>query len=177
MNDKQAAKPRIRTPMDRVNARRQGNWRNRHDFVWTDDIRAHVLQLFRDGATSTEIDATPFMPSVDAQANECKRNPEFAAAVQEARAIGARAMLDEANDLARQVAVADDDGTINVDNVRAAESYARTINGFVEKVAPREYGPLLKLGADADGAAMPIIQIVSFAKDAKQDNEADKASG
>lgn len=174
MSDKQDAKPakrKLRTPMDRVNARQQPNWRNRHDFVWTDDIRAHVIQLFRDGATSTEIDASPFMPSVDAQANECKRNPEFAVAVQEARAIGAKAMLDEANDLARQVAVADEYGDINVDNVRAAESYARTISGFVEKVAPREYGPLLKLGADADAGAMPIIQIVSFAKDAKKEQQ------
>lgn len=180
MSDKQDAKPakrKLRTPMDRVLARREAGWGGRHVFVWTDEIRAKVVQMFKDGSTSTEIDALPFMPSVVAQLDEQKRNPEFAAAVQEARAYGAKAMLDEANDLARQVAVADEDGTINVDNVRAAEAYARTINGFVEKVAPREYGPLLKLGADADAGAMPIIQIVSFAKDAKEAKQTDETSG
>lgn len=122
--------------------------------------QATLLAMVEEGATTSEVCRRYGMPRLGAVWRTVGANAEFAAALKAAEATGAKAMLDEAHDYMRDAQAGFDTGngvrTVDVDAVRVAESYMKITQAYVEKVAPRQYGPLVKIAGDAEAAAITI---------------------
>jgi len=120
------------------------------------DLRDRVLELLRDGATMAEICTTRELTSYGRVYHTRTVDPQFDADVRAAQAIGAEAALAEAQELSRLAA---DSG--NPDLMRVAESFSRVTTLYAEKIAPREFGQLVKLG-NSDGSLLSM-QVINFA--------------
>jgi hypothetical protein len=105
----------------------------------------------------------PGIPGIAAINRAKKRDPAFAAAIDEARANGAEILVDEAIDYAFATRT-------NTKLSASANRYAQTAMAAAEKLAPKRFGPLLKL-AGHDGNKLEVA-LVSY-KDAGQAIEAD----
>lgn len=130
--------------------------------------KALVLRMVNEGSTLLEVVRRDGIGSYGAVWAAVDADPEFAAALHKASAKGAAALLEEAQQLAADAADAGDQ-----DAIRAADMYMRCTQSFVEKVAPREYGQLVKLAGDAAQSAI-TVQVVSFAN-AKKAETGDNA--
>lgn len=119
--------------------------------------KAKIVELIQHGATLTEIETLDGMPRANTIWDECKRDPAFAQAMSEARAVAAASILDEAQHNLRDAAQNNDP-----DKMRIAADYARGCVAYAEKIAPREFGQLVKL-AGADGGAL-TISVVNYAE-------------
>lgn len=84
------------------------------------------------------------------------RDAIFAADFKAAQAKGAHALLAAAHEFAVEELASKDP-----DRMRCADMMMRVTTAFVEKMAPREYGPLVKLGSDPDAPLQ--VQVVSYA--------------
>ncbi len=127
--------------------------------------RELVLALLTEGGTITEVCARADIPRIGVVWNTCDADKAFAGQLKEAMTKGAATMLAEAHDNARDAGTSADP-----DKARIADMYTRCTASYVEKVAPREYGQLVKLAGDADQAALQV-SIVSFKPDAPADSE------
>lgn len=112
--------------------------------------KAKIIELIQHGATLTEVETLHGMPRANTIWDECKRDPEFSRAMSEARSIAAANILDEAQHNLRDAAQGSDP-----DKMRIAADYARASLQYAEKIAPKEFGQLVKL-AGADGGALTI---------------------
>lgn len=124
--------------------------------------QALVLALLREGATPLEIVRHKGMPSLASIWATRDADAKFKVDFDNAVANGARAMLAEAQELARDATVSNDP-----DAVRVADMYMRVTQSYVEKLAPREFGQLVKLAGDADQAAI-TVQVVNFSNRATE---------
>lgn len=96
------------------------------------------------------------MPSVSTVFREAKLDPAFDSLLQAARAANATASLEEAQQLLRAAASGND-----TDKMIIASAYHRGTEAYAAKIAPKEYGTLVKL-AGADGGAL-TIQTINYA--------------
>lgn len=119
--------------------------------------KALVLALLQAGATILEVTRRKGMPKLGDVWATLEADAVFKVAFHKAAANGAATMLAEAQDVARDAAISGDP-----DEVRAADMYMRVVEKYVEKIAPREYGQLVKLAGDEAHAAI-TVQLVQFA--------------
>lgn len=123
----------------------------------TADEKGLVLKLVGDGATLAECVLYHGIPSYDAIWQTTKNDPEFGAAYAEARARGVSVQMETAKLHAEEVAL-----TRDPDQMRVATQLAQIAALHAEKVAPKEYGALVKL-AGADGGPL-TVQVVNYAQ-------------
>lgn len=90
--------------------------------------------------------------------NTCAANPEFAALCDEAKATRAAALLELAETATIDAATSDSTAKASI-----AKSLTAAAAQLAEKLAPREYGQLVKLGADPDSGPA-IVHVVSYAR-------------
>jgi hypothetical protein len=132
--------------------------------------KALVLRLVNEGATLLEAVRREGVGSYGAVWATVDADPAFAVELQKAATKGAAALLNDAQKLSADAAESGDQ-----DAIRAADMYMRCTQSFVEKVAPREYGQLVKLAGDAAQAAI-TVQVVRFSvPDDKSPENADSA--
>ena len=122
----------------------------------TEHQKATVLRLTEEGATLVEIAALDGMPSISTVFREAVADATFDAALRSARAANATSSLEEAQQLLREAAQGND-----TDKMIIASAYHRGTEAYAAKIAPKEYGQLVKL-AGADGGAL-TIQTISYA--------------
>ena len=115
-----------------------------------------VIRLLEEGATLVEIARYDGMPSVGAVYSQQYADPAFDEAVRAARASAATTALEEAQHELREALESGDP-----DRMRVASAYHAGTVEYAAKIAPKEYGQLVKL-AGADGGALSI-QVVSYA--------------
>lgn len=121
------------------------------------DLHKRALPLLiADGATLTWLCEQPGMPSTASVHRARKDDPAFDAAMRDAMALHAAAILSTAQDYANE-AIDDAD----FDKAKRAEILHRISVARAEKVAPKEYGQLVK-HADADGGKLSI-SVVNYA--------------
>lgn len=118
--------------------------------------RDRVLELCREGATLSEVCTERKVTSYTRLYHTRTVDPAFDDDVRKALAMGAEAALSEAQEFSKSAAESG-----NPDLMRVAESFGRVSVLYAEKIAPREYGQLIKLGG-ADGGALSV-QVVSYA--------------
>lgn len=116
----------------------------------TEHQRYAVIRLLEEGATLVEIAALEGMPSASSVYREARENPQFADAVQAARAACAATAIEEAQAELREAAAGND-----TDRMSIANAYQRGTLEYAAKIAPREFGQLVKL-AGADGGALTV---------------------
>ena len=116
-----------------------------------------VVALITEGATLTEIATLDGMPAVSAVYVETYRDAAFAEAIRAARAASATTIVDEAQHELRDAIESGD-----TDRMSVASAYHKGSLEYASKIAPREFGQLLKL-AGADGGAL-TIQVIDYAK-------------
>lgn len=122
----------------------------------TDDERAHVLSLLTEGATLSEIVTVRGITSYGALYVTRTADAAFDAEVRAALAQNAEAAIAEAAEMSRDAAESND-----ADRMRVAEAFHRCATTYAEKVAPKEYGQLVKLGGH-DGGALNL-SVVNYA--------------
>lgn len=123
------------------------------DLLTADQCAAYVEAL-NDGRSTVQA-RTDLGVTRAAVVATCKANPEFMAKCEEAKTTRAASLLE----LAEHATVT------ATDNATAAMAKALTSAAaqLAEKLAPREYGQLVKLGADQElGPA--LVQVISFAR-------------
>lgn len=125
----------------------------------SDECKAKLIELVQHGATLTEIETLRGMPRANYVWQECKRDPAFGQALQEARVIAAANVLEEAQHHLRDAVESNDP-----DVMRIASDYARASTAYAEKIAPKEFGQLVK-HAGADGGAL-TVNVVQYAIEA-----------
>ncbi len=126
-----------------------------------------VLRLLSEGATLVELARYDGMPSVGAIYAESYADADFGKAVQAARADSATTALEEAQHELREALESGDP-----DRMRIAAAYHSGTIEYAAKIAPKEYGQLVKL-AGADGGPLSV-QVVSYAiEQAKRANSVD----
>lgn len=128
-----------------------------HETSISPEHKAAIVALVEHGATIVEIEAIEGMPSVVTIWRECKRDEAFGQALQSARVTAAASILDEAHQELRRAL-----DTGDPDTMKIASDYVRGATSYVEKIAPKEFGTLVKL-AGADGGAL-TVQVVDYAK-------------
>jgi hypothetical protein len=149
--------PKAKTiPQQRMEARRQLLEGSCADETVSEDQKLTIITALSEGAILTEITAIKGMPRASAVWRECERDPTFGDAVRQARVAGAHAILDEAQHNLREAADSGD-----TDRMRIASLYSQASTAYVEKIAPKEYGPLVK-HAGADGGSI-LVQVVDYA--------------
>lgn len=116
---------------------------NSKSVAFTPTIKSRIIKALELGATLTEIARTPGLPHLSAIHAERKKDTDFDAAVREARIIGAEIKLDIVAENAEREAESRDP-----DRMRVAQMLAAVTTTYVEKIAPKEYGQLVKLGSD-----------------------------
>lgn len=121
----------------------------------TDAQKQMIVQLLEHGATFAEIETLAGMPSSVTIWRECRRDAIFAQAVDDARVTSAANILDEAQHQLRQALESNDP-----DQMRVAAAYAQGCTAYAEKIAPKQFGQLVK-HAGADGGAL-VIQTVNY---------------
>ncbi len=112
-----------------------------------------TLAMLRDGTTLTAIARLSGMASLQNVYHECKCDPAFGEALREARALQATSRIDRAQDMLDDAAETND-----TDRLRGAAIYTEQAIKYAEKVAPREYGQLVK-HAGADGGAIHVTLV------------------
>lgn len=115
-----------------------------------------VLELLREGATLAEICIARKVTSYTRLYQTRVADPAFDAEVRKASAMGAETAIAEAQEFGKQAAA---EG--NPDMMRVAESFGRLSTTYAEKIAPKEFGQLVKLG-DHNGGALQIV-VANFA--------------
>lgn len=115
------------------------------------DMKARVLALVAAGATITEVCSRVGFTTPVPVWRACDADDKFRNSLREAQARGAATILAEAHDNARDAAIGDDP-----DKMRIADMYSRTATAFAEKMAPKEYGSLVKIAGDAELAAVQV---------------------
>jgi Bacteriophage Sf6, terminase small subunit-like len=118
--------------------------------------RSTILTLLTEGATLAEIFTIRGITSYSSFYATRNAEPEFDAAVRGAMAQGAEAAIAEAAEVSKSATNSSDP-----DLMRIAEAFHRCAVGYAEKVAPREFGQLVKLGG-IDGGALQV-HVVSYA--------------
>lgn len=121
----------------------------------SEDQKVIMLALIREGATMTAVCRRAGMPKLTDIYATCEVDKAFAAALDQARRVQATSRLDRAQDVLDDAVSGGD-----VDDIRAAAVYATETTRYAEKIAPREYGQLVKL-AGADGGAL-TVQITDY---------------
>ncbi len=116
-----------------------------------DTMRQRVLALVAAGATITEVCSRVGFTTAVPVWRACSADDKFRNALREAQAQGAAVILAEAHDNARDAASGGDP-----DKMRIADMYSRTATAFAEKMAPKEYGSLVKIAGDAELAAVQV---------------------
>jgi hypothetical protein len=119
----------------------------------TDAQKVMILELVEHGATIAEVETMEGMPSAVTIWRECRRDIAFGQALDEARVTSAHSILDEAQHQLRQALETNDP-----DSMRVAADYARGCTAYVEKIAPKQFGAMLK-HAGADGGALSVAVI------------------
>lgn len=119
-------------------------------------LKDRVLELCREGATLSEVCTERQVTSYTRLYHTRTVDALFDDDVRKALAMGAEAALSEAQEFSKAAAESG-----NPDLMRVAESFGRVSVLYAEKIAPREYGQLIKLGG-ADGGALSL-QVVSYA--------------
>lgn len=117
--------------------------------------KAAVLRLTEEGATLIEIATLEGMPSVSSIYREALADAVFADALNAARAASATTAIEEAQHNLRVAATGKD-----TDEMIIAASYHRGTLDYAAKIAPKEYGQLVKL-AGADGGAL-TVRVISY---------------
>lgn len=118
--------------------------------------RTRVLAMLTEGATLSEITTTRGIASHGSIYRSRAADPMFDAEVRQALTQNAEAAIAEAAEMSRSAA---DSG--NPDAMRVAEAFHRCALTYAEKVAPKEYGQLVKLGSH-DGGPL-AVHVVSYA--------------
>lgn len=124
----------------------------------TSELKAEICRLLSEGATTREICELESMPARATLFEWLSGDHEFRAHYEEAKVLAATVIVDEAMDYVREAV----DGS-DTDHMRArvAESFANVALKYAEKVAPRQFGQLVKLGnSEGDGPA--IIQLINY---------------
>lgn len=123
----------------------------------TSHQRAAVLRLIEEGATLVELARYEGMPSVSAIYAESYADPQFASDLQAARAASACTVIEEAQSELRDALESNDP-----DKMRVAAAYHQGSIEYAAKIAPKEFGTLVKL-AGSDGGAL-TVNLVDYAK-------------
>lgn len=119
------------------------------------ECKRAITELIKDGATFSEIADLSGMPSRVAIWDELARDDAWRVEMDKARLAGAMSELDTSHAHLKDAAEKDD-----IDAIRAAAVYAEQTRAYVEKIAPREFGALVKL-AGADGGAL-TVQVMDY---------------
>lgn len=128
--------------------------RNERTGELSDYDKAEIIRGLTVGTGITTIlKDLPGAPGFGAVIRARRRDPEFDGAYAQARAAAAEILIDEALDYSYAVR---SDKQLST----AAHRYADTILKSAEKMAPKEYGPLLKL-AGHDGGRLAVA-VISF---------------
>lgn len=144
---------KLRTPADILRARRA---KGRIDV--TPGVKTEIIARLRAGEFLADMECDAHIPSATRIIEARKTDPEFDAAYQDALAHGLDTTLADAGQFARDAAE-----TGNIDDIRTAEIFTRTIALAAEKLAPKTHGTLVK-HAGADGGALNVI-VTNYAKD------------
>ncbi len=130
----------------------------------TEHQKAAVVRLIEEGATLVEVAALSGMPSVSTIYRESFQNEPFAQAMRSARAAAATTFIEEAQDNLRIAASSKD-----TDAMVIASAYHRGSLEYAAKIAPKEFGQLVKI-AGADGGAL-TIQTINYSATIGNDGE------
>lgn len=144
--------------------RKDGKMRKERFPGWTDEMKEKICELLVEGATIREVCAFRGFPSKAELFRELAQDEEFAKAYGMAKEIGAGTPLEEGLDVGRDAVEAD--GGENVNKSMVAHRYMQIGAIYAEKMAPKKYGQLLKLGGDEDTGPIQI-QVVNYATLAK----------
>jgi hypothetical protein len=125
------------------------------DGPMTANQKLAVVALISRGATLTEIAAMEGMPSESTIFRATRNDEQFAQDMSEARAMSATVNIDEAQHQLRESLETGDS-----DAVAMASQYHKATHEYAAKIAPREYGQLVKI-AGADGGAL-TVQVVDY---------------
>lgn len=136
--------------------RREAKLKPLGDVRLPDETKDLIIEAVAEGAMITELVERNVLPSYHHLWNECKRDTIFDAEYKAAQAKGARLLMNAANEHAQEMLESGD-----VDQMRCAESFMRVTETFVEKIAPKEFGQLVKLGSDPD--APLAVQVINYA--------------
>jgi len=119
------------------------------------NIKLALVALIEEGATLVEIARMEGMPSVGTVYNAMKNDPQFATDMDAARGASATTVIEEAQHELREALESGD-----TDRMSMAVGYHRGSLEYAAKIAPREYGQLLKI-AGADGGAL-TVNVVNY---------------
>jgi uncharacterized membrane protein len=122
----------------------------------TADQENYVIEMLAMGATVGEIAAIRNNPSIPDILDHIRKDAPFSHRARQARAEGAAVMLEDAADMLNRAAETGRD-----DHIKAAAMYHNAVIAHVAKVAPREFGPLLKIAGDAEQDKLSV-SIVRF---------------
>lgn len=147
----------------------------KRDWEDTPELRAKILDLFRQGCTITEITARPDMPPIACLFDMRRKDEAFAAEFAATMAEHAETLIGDA--MEQNQAAVDDasepvDGVVRHDPIRAkaADQYLQAALRYAGAIAPAKYGQLVKL-ADAQIGNGIQISITSYANDGSQDGK------
>jgi uncharacterized membrane protein len=119
----------------------------------------YVIEMLAMGATVGEIAAIRNNPDIADILDHIRKNAPFSQRARQARAEGAAVMLEDAADMLSRAAETGRD-----DHIKAAAMYHGAVVAHVAKVAPREFGPLLKIAGDAEQDKLSV-NIMRFGSD------------
>lgn len=126
------------------------------------EIRAEILRLLKEGCTTSEICHLPGYPSRAVLFDWLQADPAFRAEYEAAKVAAAEAVLDEALDRGRDAGVpVDAHGKQDLGRMKVAQAFANIATAYAAAIAPRQYGQLVKVGAEA-GAGGITIQVVQY---------------
>lgn len=160
----------------------------------TPALKAEIIRLIKAGCTATEVCQRADMPSSPTLYDWKRSDAVFAGELEAAMIESARVILEDAADMVREAAEpvmeiatgegGEDAGTIGRMQVETSLARARTAaimfevaKGYAEKVAPRQFGQLVKMaGVGEDGAI--TLNIVNYgSKTPKQSGVSSDAEG
>lgn len=121
----------------------------------SDKQKLALVKLLREGCTLTGACRRKGMPTMFSVYKAMERDPQFAAAMAQARVLQATSRIDRAQDILDEAITSDD-----IDKIRGAAVYAEQTTKYAEKIAPRDFGQLVKL-AGSDGGAL-IVQVTQY---------------
>lgn len=118
-------------------------------------VKERVLWMLEQGSTLTEIARLQGMPCLYAINAERKRDPQFDADIDQARVVGLGVKMDLCAENAEREAESRDP-----DRMRVAQMLAAVMTSYAEKIAPKQYGQLVKLGGDAN--APLAVHVINY---------------
>ncbi len=126
--------------------------------------RVTLLAMISEGATLTAVCRMDGMPALKDIYYECDCDPEFAQNLKNARKLQATSRIDRAQDMLDEACETND-----TDRMRGARIYTEQAIKYAEKIAPQEYGALVKV-AGADGGAIQLT-IMNYGNGSPQEKE------